>query len=380
MNRLGWLASFGLSAAMACVISVESYLLDFNSARAGVVLTCLLLLHVIRFGRVIIFRETVIYALLLGYMLVQLAWTDDRLLALNTIVPAANFVLVLILGGSLAVHHDLRAVTAGALCGFLVAAAGYAVTSGFPLRYPDGFSYNAIAVMYLYGLILALLWAALSERKLPALALAAVIMAHIVATTSIKANLGVVLGAFAAGIVHFSRVSRLLWRNALAIAVLVAAVVLAVATNDSAMAQISRGAARISLGVEILQARENLPGYSSFEKRADWQREGISGWMRNPIFGHGVESFRSRYGITSHSSHVDLLYNSGLIGIALFYGMFASLFARLARARHGGLLEARLVILSAGTCYLFMSLSGTIQYVLPLAAFVALSVGILRRA
>lgn len=380
MNQLGRLGSFGLSAAMACAIAVEAYQLAFNSAWVGVVLAGLLLLHVIRFGKVMVFRETLIYAGFLGYMLIQLAWTSDRLLAMNTILPAANFVIVLVLGGSLAVFHDLRAVIAGALCGFLAGAAGYTMLSGFPLRYPEGFSYNAIAVMYLYGLILTLLWAALAERKLPALALAAVIMAHIVATTSIKTNLGIVLGALVAGTIHLAQVSKLLWRNAALIMVLGAAIAIAVASNDAAMAQVSRGAARISLGIEILQARENLPGYSSFERRANWQREGLKGWLQNPVFGHGVESFRARYGITSHSSHVDLMYNSGLIGIVLFYGVFGSLFLRLYRARHDGLREARMIVLASAACFLFMSFSGTIQYILPLAAFFAFAIGILKRA
>lgn len=380
MTSLDRVGSFAMSAALVFLIAIESYVLDFNSARVGLALLGLLALHVIRFGQVIVMRETVIYAVFLAYMLVQLAWTQDRLLAMNTIVPAANFVLVLVIGGSLAVLHDLKAVVAGALSGFLVGAAGYTVISGFPLRYPDDFSYNAIAFTYLYGFILALLWGAISGRKFAAPTLSVIVMAHIVATTSIKTNLGILLGALVAGLLHVGQVTKLLWRNALLIFVLIAAIAVAVASDERVLAQVSRGATRISLGVEILRARENLPGYSSFERRANWQREGFRGWVENPVFGHGVESFRARHGITSHSSHVDLLYNSGLVGIALFYGIFVSLLMRLYRARHGGMREARVVILAASTCFLFISFSGTIQYLLPLAAFLALAVGILRRA
>lgn len=379
MISVGQVGSFAMSAALAFLIAIESYVLEFNSARMGLALGGLLVLHVIRFGKVIVAREAIIYSAFLAYMLVQLAWTQDRVLAMNTILPAANFVLVLVLGVSLALLHDLKAVIVGALCGFLAGAAGYTLSSGFPLRYPDEFSYNAIALMYLYGLILALLWGALSERRLPALALAVIVTAHIVATTSIKTNLGILIGALAAGLFHVVQVTKLLWRNAALILVLVAAIAAAVASNDAIMTQVSRGAARISLGIEILRTRENLPGYSAFERRANWQREGFRGWLQNPVFGHGVESFRARYGITSHSSHVDLLYNSGLVGIALFYGLFASLLLRLYSARHGGMRDARMVVMGASICFLFMSFSGTIQYVLPLSAFFALSVGILKR-
>lgn len=380
MNRLGRLGSFGLSAAVALALAFDAFSATFHSAWVAVVLAGILILHIVRFGRVVVVREAVIYACFVGYMLIELSWTDDRTLALNTIVPAANFLVVLVLFGSLAAFHDLKAVLWGGLSGFLVGAAVYASLSGFPFRYPAEFSYNSIAGMYLFGLILTLLLVSIGRWKGPLLVLATVIGIHIVATTSIKTNLGILLGAITVGAVHFGRVSRLLWRHALVILAIAAVLAFSVATNEAAVETIRRGADRVALGIQILQARENLPGYSSFERRANWQREGFRGWAANPVFGHGVEAFRSRFGITSHASHVDILYNSGLIGIALFYGMFASVFLRLYRARHGGFQNERLIILGGLLCYFFISFAGTIHYIVTLAAFLALGIGILKRA
>ncbi len=380
MNRLGWIGSFGLAAAAAVALCLDAFSPDFNSARFALVLSGLLLVQVFRFGRVVVFRETVMYACFLGYMLLELLWTGDRVMALNTLMPAANFVLVLVLVGSLAADHDLRAILAGALAGFLVTAAYYTSTSGFPFRYPVDFSYNAVAGMYLFGLILACLLAALSRRRAALLAVAGIIGVHIVATTSIKTNLGILMGAAVAGFAHFAQVSRLVRRNALVIFAIVAVVGVAIATNQLAMERIRGGAERVELGMQILLARENLPGYSAFERRASWQREGYRGLAANPVFGHGVEAFRSHYGLTSHASHVDIAYNSGLIGLVLFYGIFVSLFVRLYRARRGGFMEARLVILATTVAYLLMSFAGTMHYIATLAAFLALGIGILKRA
>ena len=303
-----------------------------------------------------------------------------RALALNTLVPAATFVIVMILFASLAVFHELKAVLAGAVTGLLAGAALYSAMSGFPFRYPRRVSYNSIAGMYLFGLLVTLLLASIGRWRVLYFVLAVVIGIHIVATTSIKTNLGILLGALVVGAMHLGYVSRLLRRNAalsLAAAVMLA---LAVASNEAAVATIERGANRVELGIRILEARENLPGYDSFERRAYWQRAGFRGWSENPMFGHGVEAFRSKYDITSHASHVDIAYNSGLIGLALFYGIFASMFLRLYRARHDGLRNTRLVILGGVACALFISFAGTIHYGAFLAAFLALSIGILKRA
>jgi len=380
MSDLGRLGSFALAALAALVLTVETYVVSFHAARLGVVLLFLLALHLTRFPRLVVVREAVIYLCFLAYMLLELLWTRDLTLALNTLVPAANFVIVLVLFGSLAAFHDLKAVLAGTVCGFLAGAAGYLQLSGFPFRYPAEFSYNSIAGMYLFGLIVSLLLASFARRKGLLLVLAALAGIHVVATTSIKTNVGILLGAAAAAAIHFGLVSRLVWRHALIILTIGVALTFAVASNEAAVETIKRGTERVALGIQILQAREDLPGYTAFERRATWQREGLRGWASNPVFGHGVEAFRSRFGLTSHASHVDILYNSGVIGVALFYGIFVSVLIRLYRARHGEYRNARVIILGGLICYLFISFAGTIHYIATLAAFLALGIGILKRA
>jgi hypothetical protein len=380
MRDLGRLGSFALAAAGSFAICASIFVTSFHSARLAVVLAGLLALHVARFARLAFVREASIYSLFLAYMLLELLWTDDRLLAFNTIVPAANFVIVIVLFYSLVAFHDLEAILMGSLAGFMAGAAWYTSLSGFPFQYPAEFSYNAIAGMYLFGLSVALLGASTGRWKALYFALAAVSAIHVVATTSIKTNVGILLGVLAAGALHFGYVSRLLWRHALVVLVTAAALAIAVASNESAVASIQRGTKRVTLGLEILHARENLQGYSAFERRANWQRVGYRGWAQNPVFGHGVEAFRSKHGITSHASHVDIAYNSGLIGLGLFYGIFASMLVRLYRARHGDLRNARLVILGGVVCWVFISFAGTIHYSAVLAAFIALGTGILRRA
>ena len=378
--RVGRLASFGMSAAASFALAANAYVTSFHAARLCVVLLALLAMHLVRFASAVLARETLIYGGFLGYMLLELLWTEDRTLAFNTLVPATTFVIVMILFASLAVFHDLKAVLAGTVTGLLAGAALYSVMSGFPFRYPDEFSYNAIAGMYLFGLVTTILLASIARWKALYFALAIVMWIHIVATTSIKTNVGVLLGALVVGAIHFGHVLRLLWKNALAIVIAAVALSFAVVSNQETVASLERGANRVTLGIEVLRAREALPGYSSFGLRASWQRKGFRGWTENPMFGHGVEAFRSKYGMTSHASHVDIAYNSGLIGLTLFYGIFASIFLRLYRARRGDLRNARLVILGSLTCALFITFAGSSHYGAFLAAFLALSIGILKRA
>ena len=76
---------------------------------------------------------------------------------------------------------------------------------------------------------------------------------------------------------------------------------------------------------------------------------------------------------------MDIAYNSGLIGLVLFYGIFASMFLRLYRAPRRSTGGATRHPRRAGY-RLFISFAGTIHYGAFLAAFLALSVGILKRA
>ena len=107
MNDLGRLGSFGLAAAAAFALTVSAFITSFHSARLGVVLLVIFVMHLVRFARVVFAREALIYGGFLGYMLLELLWTEDRLLALNTLVPAANFVIVMTLFASLALLKSI---------------------------------------------------------------------------------------------------------------------------------------------------------------------------------------------------------------------------------------------------------------------------------
>lgn len=378
-ERVGQAGTFGLAALAAFILVFQAIVPAFHAARFGVALLAMLLLHLAVHPRLQIFRETLIYSCFLGYMLLQLLWTPDRQLALNTLVPAANVILILVLFGSLAVMYELRPMLGGLVFGFIAGALAYTGMSEFPFAHPAGFSYNAIAMMYLFGLVATLLLATVARHRAAVLMLSAVIVIHIVATTSIKTNLGMLLGVLVATTLHFGQAMRAIGRHLLLIVVAAAALGYAVASSEVAVETLQKGAGRIVLGLRVLQAREDIPGYSAFERRANWQREGFQGLTRNPLFGHGVEAFRAKFGITSHASHVDIAYNSGLIGLALFYGVMASVLLKLYRARGevGG--AAPMVILGSMACLMLISFAGAIHYNAFLAAIIALSVGVLKR-
>lgn len=370
----GRLATFVFAAAIMLSLCVNATFVDvFPKTFLAVVLLVALLAHVLRHPRVAFFRETSIYAVFVLYLFIQMFWTPDWELAGNKLIAAMNFLLILLLGTSLIVYYNARVVISGFLAGLIAAAFLYTLISGFPFRYPADFSYNAVALMYLLGLFLALMVASLRSSRLVFPVVAFAMMAHVVATTSIKTNLGIGLGVLVVGLVHFRHVIRLFWRNAAVLFFLLAVSGYLVISNESVMSSLERGAARISLGVDILRARENLPGYSAFDDRDQWRRDGLEGWAESPIFGNGVEAFRWRYGITSHSTPIDLLHDSGLTGFLLFYSMLASLglrlFSRDCRLRS----DLKLLFLGTLVCFTFITISGTMQYSPFLAVFVAVA-------
>ena len=62
----------------------------FNSARIGVVLIVLLLVHCLRYPQLLFCREIVLYSWFVAYMILQLLWTNDVALAMNTLGPAVE--------------------------------------------------------------------------------------------------------------------------------------------------------------------------------------------------------------------------------------------------------------------------------------------------
>lgn len=371
--------TFALSAAATFVLAFSaSFYESLPSTHLAVALAMLLVACVLVRPRLLLRREFALYGAFFVYMLIQLAWTPNRQLALNTLFPVVNFLMILAIYGTLTAFHDVRAVLSGTLAGVVAGAFYYTVTMGFPFVYPAGFSYNSMALLYLFGLFMALLLAQYrrSFGMLPLLAL--VFAALVLATTSIKANLGIVIGAAAAAFVYFGNFRQAVARNAVPLIALAALLGYAILSNPGVVERLSNGIDRIALGLEVLQAREDLPGYGGFDKRSAWVVEGLRGWLDNPIFGHGVEALRQRLGITSHTTPVDLLYNSGLVGLALFYALFVSLFARLRAVRVRGATGVCALIFGATVCVLFISLSGTMHYSTFLAAFIGISAALVR--
>ena len=122
-----------------------------------------------------------------------------------------------------------------------------------------------------------------------------------------------------------------------------------------------------------------MKGYSAYQERDYWRALGIEGWRQNPIFGYGVEAFRADAGITSHSTPIDLLYNSGVIGLALFYSMFLSLTWRLWTLRTRGSNSAAVVVFGCVVCYGFMSLSEPLHYNAFFVAFLSIGTSLVER-
>ena len=373
-------ASFCLSAAAAFAIAISaSFYSTLSSIHLAAILVALLFVQVQLQPRIFFCREFSFYTLFIAYMFIQLTWTENAFLALNTLVPAVNFVVILVLFSSLIAFHNLRSVLVGFLVGIMAGAAVFSLVEGFPLRYPAWFSYNSMALLYFSGLYISLLLGSTQRTKALYLVIGLVFLMLVVATTSIKTNLGIVLGAASAYILFFRYFTRILARHVVLLTVLVAILAYSIASSDALVEKLHRGMDRIALGVEILQARESIPGYGGFESRARWFMEGISGWSQNPVFGHGVEAFRSRFGMTSHSTAIDILYNSGLIGFGLFYAAFMSLAWRLRTERTTSDVSVRAVIIGTLICFFFITLSGTMHYNTFLAAFFGISTGLLHR-
>jgi hypothetical protein len=371
--------SFVLSAAAALAPMLVTIFESFSWVRLGAILALLIAVHLMTCPRLVLMRELVLYAIFFVYMSISSLWTPDVVVGVNTLFPAADFVLLMILYAALVAYHNVRSVLLGTLAGFLIGALLYTVTSGFPFSLPEDFSYNAVAGMYLFGLCSTLFYAWYTRSRFLPLALSLVMMLQIAATTSIKTNLGIVLGAAAGALFYIGSFLRVLRRNIILLGILTAGLVYAVMSNDVLLERVQGGLDRVSNGIEILQHREDNAGTTSFSERTQWGGQGIKGWLRSPLLGNGVEAFRSDHGITSHSTPIDLLYNFGVIGLVLFYAVFGSIVLRLMSASRANLGSLPALIFSGVVCYVFITLSATMHYNVLMGIFVSVSTGLLRR-
>jgi hypothetical protein len=368
---LGFAAAFALTMNASAKASHPSIL--------GAVLAVLVLGHLALRGRLWLHREFVLYLGFASYNALTLLWTGDESLGSKIVPLTLNFALVLILFSALIIYYDLRAVLTGMLGGFLIGVIMYTRSSGFPFVYPDDFSYNTIAGMYLFGLFMTVACGWCLRLKMLPIALGLVLLLLIAATTSIKTNLGILLGGSVAGLMYFKSSLRAALRYLVPGAVLVGAAAYAVTSNAALMERVQTGLTRVSMGAGVLVAREDRTGGAGLGLRKNWTGVGIEGWATNPLFGNGVEAFRADNGVTSHSTPVDLLYNTGLIGFTLFYGMLLSMAWRLSRSRGLRARYPRALLVAGLVCYTFISLSGTMYYDNFLAAFMAIGTALLTR-
>ncbi|MEP7242296.1 MAG: hypothetical protein ABI885_01270 [Gammaproteobacteria bacterium] len=376
---LGWLGSAVLAALASGVVTFNAFSEESHPVRIGVLLAVLIALHLMRYPRLAIPREIVLYLAFLGYLLLSLLWTENRPLAGDTMILIVNFLLVMILFSALITFHDRRPVLSGYVAGFLAAALLYSRISGYPFVYPEGFSYNSIAGMYLFGLILVMIAGWHFGRTLLPLLMGTVLVLLIAATTSIKTNVGIGLGLIAAAMFYFPSISGFARRYALPFVALLAILAYAVLSSAALFERVEAGYTRVSTGVEILIAREDETGATELGAREEWKDAGIRGWVANPVFGYGVEAFRNDIGITSHSTPIDLLYNSGAIGLVLFYSLLGSILWRLRGARSASRRGLFAMIFAVLVCYAFITLSGTMYYDYFMAAFVATSASLIPR-
>lgn len=74
---------------------------------------------------------------------------------------------------------------------------------------------------------------------------------------------------------------------------------------------------------------------SSDDLRKRMMEIGLQGWLEKPIFGHGLDSFKfynakvTGHMFYSHNNYVEILYDFGIVGFALYYTFMYKLFKRL---------------------------------------------------
>jgi O-Antigen ligase len=365
------LSSFVFASVATFEVTVNEYGEGSHPTGITVVLLAIILIHALIHLRMRVTREILLSIGFLSYELLSLSWTNNMKAAMITFPVLVNFTLVLILFSSLAAYDDVRMLLGGVFSGLLAGAALYTLTSGFPFTFPEDFSYNTIAGMYVFGLFITVIFGAYIRSTVLALSVGVVLMLLIAATTSIKSNLGVALGIIGAGVLYFKASAKDLVKGLVLLAILGSGLAYVVNSNPALTDRVQNGFARVSTGLAVLTNRED--DSVGLGTRQEWKREGLRGWSANPVFGHGVEGFRSEFGITSHSTPVDLLYNWGLIGFSLFYGMLGSIAWRLHRARGARWRGVRARMAAFLITYSFMSLSGNLYYEPFLAIFVALS-------
>src|SRR5207302_2403085 len=122
--------TFVFSGLLTLALAANTYSHSLEIARLSVVLSLMLLVEAIAFRRLLLGRELGFYAWFFLYMLIELPWTPEISLALNTPVPALNLVRGLGLFGTLAAYHNVKTLLSGSLCGMWRGALLFTLTQG----------------------------------------------------------------------------------------------------------------------------------------------------------------------------------------------------------------------------------------------------------
>src|ERR1700692_4555918 len=296
-RALGLLHSFALAALATLAVTISASGDQSHPTRFTAWLLALIGLHGLRYMRLWIGREIALILGFVSYALLSLIWTIDMHLATNTVPVLENFVLTLILFGALVAYYNLRALLFGMFVGFLVGAVAYTLISGFPFSYPEGFSYNTIAGMYLFGLFITVIFSAYVRSRILPMAIGPVLMVLVAATTSIKTNLGIAMGIAASTLLYFKVSIREVIRTSFYLAIFAAAIVYGLKANPTVTERVQHGYERVSTGLAVLTHREGDSGATGLGTRQGWTKEGLKGWANSPVFGHGVVGFRAYTGV-----------------------------------------------------------------------------------
>ncbi len=88
-------------------------------------------------------------------------------------------------------------------------------------------------------------------------------------------------------------------------------------------------------GIERIEALLNLSNNSGGQvdnsaiTRLYYIAEGWQGFLDNPIFGHGINSFRHYFGQYAHNNFIELLFSVGIIGFIIYYSIHLSILKKL---------------------------------------------------
>ena len=150
-------ASFCIAFAAGLVVTLNAFSEESHNLRFAAVMMLLIFVQTLMRWRLWISRELLLYVAFAAYNGMSLLWTSDSRDGIPNVQLTMNYILVFMLFSALVIFHDRRAVLRGILGGFLIGAVLYTRTSGFPFSYPEDFSYNTIAGMYLFGLFMTCL-------------------------------------------------------------------------------------------------------------------------------------------------------------------------------------------------------------------------------